>query len=128
MTTLTKLMTTLCLLAIAKAEDFTTSESWGYGFLAGFCLSLVGFIAAFILVCFQKCLSESCFKILINQLYALACGAIIGDAIVHILPEAYKSEVTNERHVSLIFICAIGFFIILERIFKALGVAHQHWG
>ena len=95
MTTLTKLMTTLCLLAIAKAQDLTTSESWGYGFLTGFCLSLMGFVAAIILVSCQRCLSESCFKIFVNQLYALACGAIIGDAMIHILPEAFKSDSTD---------------------------------
>lgn len=62
------------------------------------------------------------------MLYALACGAIIGDAMIHIMPEAFKSELTNARYVSLIFICAIGFFIILERAFKACGIVHEHWG
>lgn len=62
------------------------------------------------------------------MLYALACGAIIGDAMIHILPEAFKSEFTNTHYVSLIFICAIAFFIILERAFKACGIVHEHWG
>ena len=62
------------------------------------------------------------------MLYALACGAIIGDAMIHILPEAFKSEFTNPHYVSLIFICAIAFFMILERAFKACGITHEHWG
>lgn len=129
MTTLSKVMTTLTLLVVARANStLTSSESWGYGFLAGFGLSLLGFVAALILICLQKCLTEGCFKIFVNQLYALACGAILGDAMIHILPEAFKSQSTNERYVSLIFICAIGFFIILERVFKAFGIAHEHWG
>lgn len=118
-------MTTLCLMALAKADPtLTTSECWGYGILSGFILSLFGFIAAIVLICFKKCLTEDCFKMFVNMLYALACGAIIGDAMIHILPEAFKSEETYSRYVSLIFICAIGFFIILERIFKGLGIAH----
>jgi zinc transporter ZupT len=129
MTTLQKVMTTFTLLAVARADPtLTSSESWGYGFLTGFGLSLLGFVAALILICLQRCLTVGCFKICVNQLYALACGAIIGDAMIHILPEAFKNESTNERYVSLIFICAILFFIILERIFKALGIAHEHWG
>jgi zinc transporter ZupT len=129
MTTLNQVFIVLSLLALARADPtLTTSESWGYGFLAGFCLSLLGFVAAILLICFQKCLSESCFKHFVSMLYALACGAIIGDAMIHILPEAYKSEATNTRYVSLIFICAVAFFIILERVFKSCGIAHEHWG
>lgn len=92
MTTLKKVVTTLCLLALSNAEPtLTSSESWGYGFLAGFCLSLLGFVAALVLICLQKCLTEGCFKIFVNLLYALACGAIVGDAMIHILPEAFTS-------------------------------------
>jgi hypothetical protein len=63
--------------------------------LTGICLSLLGFGAAIVLICFQRCLTEGCFKIFINMLYALACGAIVGDAMIHILPGAFKSESTN---------------------------------
>lgn len=48
--------------------------------------------------------------------------------MVHILPEAFMNESTNKKYVSLIFICAIAFFIILERLFKAFGITHEHWG
>ena len=37
------------------------SQSWGYGILAGFCLSLIGFIAAIILVCCKNNASDRCF-------------------------------------------------------------------
>ncbi len=93
MTTLQKVMTTFTLVAVARADPtLTSSECWGYGFLTGFGVSMVGFLAALILICLQKCLTEGCFKIFVNQLYALACGAIIGDAIIHILSEAFQSE------------------------------------
>jgi hypothetical protein len=92
MTTLLKIMITVSLVAVARADPtLSSSESWGYGLLTGFGLSLLGFVAALILICLQKCLSEGCFKIFVNQLYALACGAIIGDAMIHILPDAFKS-------------------------------------
>lgn len=87
-----KVIALLSLLAFARAEaTLSTSEAWGFGFLAGFCISLLGFVAAFILICFQKCLSEGCFKHFVGMLYSLSCGAIIGEAIIHILPEAFKS-------------------------------------
>lgn len=92
MTTLTKYISLLSLLTLAKTEATLTSEqAWGYGFLTGFCLSLLGFVAAILLTCFQKCLTEGCFKYFVGLLYALACGAIIGDAMIHILPEAFRS-------------------------------------
>jgi hypothetical protein len=28
--------------------------------------------------------------IFVNMLYSLGCGAIIGDAVIHILPDAYS--------------------------------------
>lgn len=77
----------------------------------------MGFAAALLLVCVQRCLSEDSFKTFVNMLYALGCGAIIGDAMIHILPEAYGSEENDSHIVSLVFICAVVFFIMIERIF-----------
>jgi len=65
---------------------------------------------------------------LVNMLYSLGCGAIIGDAVIHILPDAFKDPGTNSQIVSFVFICAVVFFLILERLFEVLGVAHHHWG
>jgi len=47
---------------------------------------MIGFLAAIVLVCIQNCVAESSFKIFLNLLYSMACGALIGDALVHILP------------------------------------------
>jgi len=47
----------------------------------------------------------------VNLLYALGCGAMVGDVMVHILPESYKSEQVNFRFVALIFIGAIVIFL-----------------
>lgn len=66
--------------------------------------------------------------IFVNMLYSLGCGAIIGDAIIHILPDAYKDQTANGQIVSFIFICAVVFFLIIERLFEAFGISHHHWG
>ena len=73
-------------------------------------------------------MEESRFKTLINLLYALGCGALVGDAMVHILPEAYSSVEANSNIVSLVFIIAIFTFILIERLFVRCGIAHKHWG
>lgn len=85
--------------------------------MAGFGISLIGFVTALAIVCFKKMASDGCFEIIIKFLFSLAFGALLGDAMIHILGEAYKTEGSDTRVVAGIFIGAIMFFIILERIF-----------
>jgi len=47
------------------------------------------------------------------MLYALSCGALIGDSAIHILPEAYMNEAADPNLVALVLICSIAFFIFL---------------
>ena len=47
--------------------------------------------------------------------------------MLHILPDAYTNEECDSRIVAIIFIGAILFFLMLERIFHALGIVHSHW-
>lgn len=61
------------------------------------------------------------------MLYSLGCGAMIGDAMIHILPQAYTNEALYSTYVSLVFIAAVCSFIIIERAFAACGVSHEHW-
>jgi zinc transporter ZupT len=109
-------------------EELTDAQAWGFGILAGAGLSIVGVLAAILIVCIRTCMSEEKFKIMINLLYALGCGAMVGDAMVHILPEAYQSDETNSNYVSLVFIASVCMFIIIERLFVFFGIAHKHWG
>lgn len=83
----------------------------------GLGISLMGFVAALLLVCIRSMISAESFIIFVNMLYSLGCGAIIGDAVIHILPDAYKDEKADSKIVSLIFICAVLFFLIIERLF-----------
>jgi hypothetical protein len=67
----TKLTVPIMLLLIAFANcsgstegstrTLNEAQSWGYGMLAGFCLSMIGFIAAIVLVCCKKNASDACF-------------------------------------------------------------------
>lgn len=41
----------------AHQEDLTTSQAWGFGMLAGFGVSLIGLLAALLVVAVRKCLS-----------------------------------------------------------------------
>lgn len=123
----------LTLLPSAQAQDheeshlLTKPQIWGFGFLAGLGISLIGFVAAIILVCAKKCASPTCFEATIKFLFALACGALLGDAIIHIAAEAYANEQTKNPIVSLIFILSILCFLLIDRAFHAFGIAHTHW-
>jgi len=54
-------------------------------------LSALGFLAAAALVGLRKCkcMKIDRFKRLISILYSLACGALLGDALIHIVPDVY---------------------------------------
>ena len=95
------LITSLCLFISKCQETETESESesttlnhsqiWGFGVLAGFGISSIGFIAALILVIAKKCCNLPHFEIILKFLFSLSCGALIGDAVIHILAEAYAN-------------------------------------
>jgi zinc transporter ZupT len=74
-----------------EEEMMTEAQIWGFGFLGGLAVSLIGFIAAIIVVLIKRCGSDGCFEVVIKFLFALACGALLGDVVVHIFPEAYNS-------------------------------------
>lgn len=69
----------------------TVAQIWGFGILAGIGISLIGFLAAIILLVAKKCCHDSNFVMIIKFFFSLAFGALIGDSIVHILSEAYQS-------------------------------------
>lgn len=69
----------------------TTGQAWGFGLLTGLGVSLLGLVAALFVVAIKKCMAEQKFKFFLNLLYSLGCGAMIGDAMIHILPDAYSN-------------------------------------
>lgn len=105
----------------------TKAQIWGFGILAGIAVSMLGFFAAFVLVVAKKCCKEDYFEIIIKFFFSLAFGALVGDAIVHIMAHAYEYEGTKNSIVSLIFVLSVCAFILLDRALHAMGIAHSHW-
>jgi len=93
-----------------------TTTLFLYGFISVLIVSLVSLAGAFLL--FKE---GRLFEKVKNALIALAVGALVGDAFIHLLPESL-SEVGAY---STIFIAAIGFglFVIFERL---LHWKHHH--
>ncbi len=73
-------------------------------------ISLVSFIGALSLLMKRTFLNKSIFF-----LVSLAVGALLGDVFIHIIPETYE-EMSNPRLISILIICGILAFFILEKI------------
>ena len=104
----------------------TEQQIWGFGFLAGLAISIIGFLAAIIVLILKKFCSLTSFEVIIKFLFSLACGALLGDTLVHILAESFHSEKTQSSIVALIFICSVFIFLVLQKVFEAYGVSHSH--
>lgn len=85
-------------------------------------------IAEEIVMLIKHYISANSFRVFLNLLYALACGTMVGDAILHSLPQAYKSPDTKLALVGLLFLLSVFFFIVMDRIFKYCGLTAQRWG
>lgn len=107
-----------------QAANLTNEQIWGFGFLAGFGISLIGFLAAIVLLIGKKCCSLACFEMIIKFLFSLACGALLGDSLIHILAESYANTEMDPLIISCILICSILLFLILEKILESCGVTH----
>lgn len=79
-------------------------------------------------MCVKGCISVSVFRLLLNMLYALACGTMVGDVILHSLPQAFTSTSTKLGYVGLLFLLSILFYIVMDRSFKYCGLTMQRWG
>ena len=124
----------LCLSGVALANTTTTTstltsaQSWGYGFLAGFGIALSALLGSIGIVCSRTCVKPRTFKIIASLLYAMGCGTMIGDAMVHIIPDAYANTALNGNYISLVICCSITFYILMERFMLACGIANEHEG
>lgn len=82
---------------------------WIYTLISVFIVSLLSFVGVFTLPLNQKKL----YKYLI-YLVSLAAGTLLGDAIVHLIPEAYENG--DELFVSLSLLSGILLFFVMEKI------------
>jgi hypothetical protein len=70
---------------LTESTELTSAQKWGYGILTSFSLGMLGFVAAIILVVLGKWIKSEAFKACIKFFFSLACGTLLGDAIIHIL-------------------------------------------
>ncbi len=135
-----------CLLASASAHGsgetssldtpMTKSQKWGYGLGASLVISSLGFLmsAVMILILKSKRLSAPTLKYIIIFLVAFAVGALLGDAVIHIMPDIFSGEeeegvdgaLPKSALTSLFILVGFGFFILIEKMFEWSGVAHSH--
>jgi len=80
-----------------------------YAFISVIIVSIVSLIGIFSLS-----LKEEIIKKYISLFISLAVGALLGDAFIHLIPEAFKNS-SNSSIVSLLIIFGILIFFIIEK-------------
>ena len=81
-----------------------------YGFIGVFFVSLVSLVGVFSLS-----LREDVLKKYINFFISLAIGALLGDAFIHIIPEAFESGELGVQMISILIISGILLFFVIEK-------------
>jgi len=85
-------------------------EIWIYTLVSVFIVSLISLVGVFTLSFDQNKL----YKVLI-YFVSLSAGTLMGDAFIHLIPEAYE-DVENPLRVSLLILLGILLFFFLEKI------------
>src|SRR3989339_187724 len=80
-----------------------------YSFISVVIVSLVSLIGVFALSIRENVLRKYIFVFI-----SLAVGALLGDAFIHLIPEAFESSVSNAT-VSILVIAGIIIFFIMEK-------------
>jgi hypothetical protein len=107
---------------------------WGVGIAVSLFYLLLSFtLNGFIILCFRnkKC-DKSCLSLILSSLISLAVGSLIGDAVIHIIPDIYggsdseQNDIPNPNLNSLMIILGFFSFFILGKIFVLTGCGHSH--
>lgn len=80
-----------------------------YSFVAVLIVSLISLVGVFTLSVKEDLLKKYVFIVV-----SLAVGALLGDAFIHLIPEAYE-KISNPTVVSLLIIGGIAIFFIVEK-------------
>lgn len=80
-----------------------------YAFISVLVVSLVSLVGVFSLS-----IKEDVLKKYINFFISLAIGALLGDAFIHIIPEAFESSLSSNM-VSILVILGILLFFVIEK-------------
>ena len=70
-------------------EDLNKSEIWTYALLTCVMMGVLGFLCSVAVVVFKKEMTSQAFRPYLNVLVAFAAAALLGDAFVHLIPEAF---------------------------------------
>ena len=81
-------------------------ETYIYSFLSVIVVSLVSLVGVFSLS-----LKEEVVKKYSSLFISLAVGALLGDAFIHLIPEAFESSINNTTTSILIIVGILIFFI-----------------
>jgi zinc transporter ZupT len=119
------------------------TESWAYGIVSAVGISAISFLGVLLLPLKKGTKTGA---ILFRILIGFASGSIIGDAVMHILPEVFgvhshgsTTAATEEEHdhlqekleflIPAVVVCAsIVFFFILEKVITKLSGHHHSHG
>src|SRR4030043_2334489 len=82
---------------------------WVYAFMSVLAVSLISLVGIFTLSIHEKKLRR-----IILYLVSFAVGALFGDALIHLLPEAY-SQIGSQLTVSLLVLSGVIVFFVLEK-------------
>jgi zinc and cadmium transporter len=80
-----------------------------YAFISVIIISLISFVGIFTLFLNEEKLQKNIFIFV-----SLATGALLGDAFIHIIPEAFENGL-NPTFISILIISGILFFFIIEK-------------
>ncbi|NVN97473.1 ZIP family metal transporter, partial [Candidatus Nomurabacteria bacterium] len=80
-----------------------------YAFISVLIISLVSFVGVFSLS-----VGETLLKKYINFFISLAIGALLGDAFIHMIPEAFKSGL-NSSTIGILIIVGLLIFFVIEK-------------
>ena len=80
-----------------------------YGFASVIIVSLISFVGVFVLSIKEEILRKYIFLFI-----SIAVGALLGDALIHLIPEALETS-PNATFTSLLIIAGVLFFFILEK-------------
>ncbi len=87
-------------------------ETWIYTFVSLILVSLISLVGVFTLS-----LNQEWFKKILLYLVSFAVGGLFGDALIHLLPEAFK-ELGSSLTTSLLVVVGILIFFVLEKFLR----------
>jgi zinc and cadmium transporter len=87
-------------------------NAWSYTFISVVIISLISLVGIFFLS-----FKESRLQKILLYMVSLAVGALFGDAIIHLIPEAFEN-LTGKLTAPLLLLAGIMLFFVLEKVIR----------